>query len=52
MDDIDRSIVNVLQENSRLSFRKIAELIGVTAATVSARVQSMEQKGIIKKFTV
>lgn len=52
MDDIEKSILNVLQENSRLSFRKIAEKIGVTAATVSARVEDLERKGIIKKYTV
>lgn len=52
MDDIDRSILNILQENSRMSFRKIAENIGVTAATVSARVQNMERKGVIRKYTV
>ena len=52
MDDIDRSILNVLQDNARLSYRKIAEKIGTTAATVSSRVQEMETKGIIKKYTV
>jgi Lrp/AsnC family transcriptional regulator for asnA, asnC and gidA len=52
MDDIDRRIINVLQENSRLSFRKIAQHTGVTTATVSARVQELEKKGVIKKYTV
>lgn len=52
MDDVDRSIVNVLEENARLSFRKIAEMVGTTAATVSARIAEMERKGIIKKYTV
>jgi DNA-binding Lrp family transcriptional regulator len=52
MDEIDRSILNVLQDNSRLSFRKIAQKIGVTAATVSARVSDMEDRGIIRKYTV
>ncbi|MGD2248654.1 MAG: Lrp/AsnC family transcriptional regulator [Candidatus Methanofastidiosia archaeon] len=52
MDELDRRILNVLQENSRLSFRKIAEAIGSTAATVSSRVKTMEEKGIIKKYTV
>ena len=52
MDDTDRRILNVLQENARLSFRKIAENIGTTAATVSSRVQDMEENGIIKQYTV
>jgi Lrp/AsnC family transcriptional regulator for asnA, asnC and gidA len=52
MDELDRRILNVLQENSRLSFRKIADAIGSTAATVSSRVQAMEKNGIIKKYTV
>jgi Lrp/AsnC family transcriptional regulator for asnA, asnC and gidA len=52
MDKLERNILNVLQENSRLSFRKIAERIGTTAATVSSRINDMEEKGIIRKYTV
>lgn len=52
MDELDRHILNVLQENSRLSFRKIANAVGSTAATVSSRVQIMEKEGVIKKYTV
>ena len=52
MDDMNKLILNVLQENARLSYRKIAEKIGTTAATISARVQEMETEGIIKKYTV
>ncbi|MBU7030958.1 MAG: Lrp/AsnC family transcriptional regulator [Theionarchaea archaeon] len=52
MDELERNILNILQENSRLSFRKIAEKIGTTAATVSSRVEDLEKKGIIKKYTV
>lgn len=49
--DIDKSILNVMLENSRLSYRQIAGKIGVSAATAMHRVQRLEKEGIIKKYT-
>src|SRR3989338_2619025 len=47
----DKRILNVLLENSRLSLREIAKKIGVSVATVMNHVKSLEEKGIIKKYS-
>jgi len=51
IDSIDKTILNMLQENARTAFKRIAEKIGVSEATVFVRVRKLREKGIIKRFT-
>ncbi|HJH27366.1 MAG TPA: hypothetical protein C5S37_11535 [Methanophagales archaeon] len=51
MDDLDKKILRELQRNSRSSFTKIAQNIGVSTATVSERVKRLTEKGIICGYT-
>lgn len=51
-DKTDLKILELLQENSRTSFKKIANQVGVSEATVYNRIKKMEQKGLIEKYTV
>lgn len=50
-DDTDKGIINVLIDNSRLSYRQIAKKVGVSVATIMHRVNNLEKQGIIKKYT-
>jgi Lrp/AsnC family leucine-responsive transcriptional regulator len=50
IDDIDRHIVTLLQENARLSNAALAKEVGLTASTVHERVKKLEKKGIIKGY--
>ena len=52
IDLIDRSIIDLLRSDARTSYRKIADDIGKTEATVRRRVNSLVEEGIIKKFTI
>lgn len=52
MDEIDYKILGELLKDSRKSFREIARRVGVATGTVLARVKNMEEKGIIKNYTV
>ncbi len=52
IDETNKSIINVLLSNSRLSYRQIAKKIGVSVATVLKRVKELEKKGIIKGYTM
>lgn len=52
IDELDKEILGVLQSNSRLSLRKIAQLLEVSPSTVSERVERLIKSGIIKRFTV
>jgi len=51
IDAIDKTILEMLQDNSRIAFRKIAKRLGVSEATVFMRVRKLLEKGIIKRFT-
>lgn len=50
IDEIDREILMLLQENGRLSNAAIAEQVGLTTSTVFDRIKKMEKKGIIQKY--
>jgi len=52
MDIIDQKILELLKENSRISFNKISENINKTEATVRRRVKRLKDEGIIQKFTI
>lgn len=52
IDNTDKDILNVLLDNSRLSYRQIAKKIGRSVATVMHRVKRLEQDEIIRKYTV
>lgn len=48
---IDLKILGVLLKNSRLSYRQIAKKLKTSVATVMNHVKSMEEQGIIEKYT-
>ena len=50
MDYIDKTILNILQENDKLSYHKIAKMLRMSASTIHSRVKKMKQNGIIKRF--
>ena len=52
MDIIDLKILELLKENSRLSFNEIALTIKKTEATVRRRVKKLTEQGVIKRFTI
>jgi len=49
MDDIDKKILNILQNNYRISFKKLGKKVIMAASSVHNRVQRMLDKGVIKK---
>jgi Lrp/AsnC family transcriptional regulator, regulator for asnA, asnC and gidA len=48
VDDLDRGIIEALQENGRESFRGIASRLGVSEATVRARYGRLTAAGILQ----
>lgn len=52
MDDLDRKIVSLLRGNGRRSVSDLALEVGASRATVRARIERMEQEGIIIGYTV
>jgi DNA-binding Lrp family transcriptional regulator len=51
-DEIDLNILKVLQEDSRLSFNKIATKLKISTGTAYNRIKNLEEKGIIKGYSV
>jgi len=52
LDDIDFQIIRILQEDSRMSYRKIADALGIAIGTVYNRIKRLEEEGIFKAYTV
>ena len=51
LDGLDRKIVQLLIENARISYSDIGEKIGISRVAVKARIQALEQKGVIEEYT-
>lgn len=52
IDELDLQIIKLLQEDSRISYNKLASRLGVSVGTVYNRVKSLEEKGVLKGYTV
>ena len=52
VDDVDRKIIRLLQEDARKSFNKIAESLGIAVGTAYNRVKNLEDSGILKGYTI
>ena len=52
VDEIDLKILNLLQRDSRASFSKIASSLKITTGTAYNRVRSLEDRGILKGYTI
>lgn len=52
IDDLDRGILKLLQEDSRMSYREIAKALDVSHVSVSTRIKAMEEGGIIQGYAV
>lgn len=52
MDKIDLNILKCLKQNSRQTASIISQTINLSVSAVIERIRKMEQKGIIKRYTV
>lgn len=51
VDEMDKKIINILVDDSRLSYRQIAKRAKISVVTVMNRVKKLEAEKIIKKYT-
>ena len=52
LDEVDLKILRQVLKDARMSYRKIADEIGVSPPTVLSRVQKLERDEIIKSYSV
>ncbi len=50
LDEIDRRILRLLQENGRMTNAALAEAVGLTATPMLQRIKKLEQRGIITGY--
>ena len=52
MDATDRHILDLLQQDARMTNAEIAERVQLTASSVFERVRKLQEQGVIQRFTV
>jgi len=52
IDQTDLAILDLLKENSRCRWKDIGEKVHLTGQAVGARVQALQDAGVIESFTV
>ncbi len=51
IDEIDNQILNILQDDARISNAELARRVGMAASAVLERVRKLEQQGVIARYT-
>lgn len=51
LDRLDQEILKLLIENARISYSDIGQKIGISRVAVKARIQALEQRGVIEEYT-
>jgi len=52
MDNIDRKLINLLQENARYSIKQLADRVYLSPPAITARIEKLEKEGIIKSSMI
>lgn len=52
LDATDKRILDELSKNSRITMKELGEKVHLTGAAVSARVEKLEDNGVIEGYTI
>ena len=52
LSDLDRRLLGALRRDGRMPIVQLAEVLGVSRATVSSRMEALEAQGVIIGYTV
>ncbi len=52
VDDIDERIMDLLEEDARMTYVEIGKMVGLSEGAVRNRIQSLTSTGVIKRFTI
>ena len=50
MDNTDYKIIEILQEEGRISMKDLGKIVGLTSPAVSERVRRLEEAGVIEGY--
>jgi len=51
-DETSNKVLSEYLRDSRQSYREVAKKVGVSSGTVVSRVRELEEKGIVKRYTL
>lgn len=51
VDDKDVSILEILESNARIPWRRLARLLNLSEATIYLRIRRLEESGVLRGFT-
>ena len=51
MDHLDKKIINMLEDNARITLKSLAQEVFLSSPAVSARIERLSAEGIIKNFS-
>ncbi|WP_440949523.1 Lrp/AsnC family transcriptional regulator [Methanosphaerula subterraneus] len=51
MDQTDRDLLHLLEEDSRIAVEELATMLETTAEEVTARMKALEEVGVIRKYS-
>lgn len=52
LDQTDKKIIEELSSNSRITMKELGERVHLTAPAASARVQKLEENGVIEGYSI
>lgn len=52
LDEIDKDIIRILQENARTSYREIQDKLGISIGTIHNRISKLKSNEIIEGYTL
>jgi len=52
LDDVDKRILELLSNDGRMSVKDLAQHVGLSAPSTSERIKRLEERGVIRGFTV
>jgi DNA-binding Lrp family transcriptional regulator len=50
IEELDRKILNVLNRDARMSFRRIAKVLKISPTTLYSKVRKLEKSGVLKGY--
>lgn len=50
IDEIDRKLLNILQDNSRITIRELSEKLHLSTTPIHERIKKLEKNGLIKDY--
>ena len=52
LDEIDKQIIRILQDNARTSYREIQDKLGISIGTIHNRISKLKKTGVIEGYTL